>query len=129
MQYETEKKKPKRYIGVFNKVRSSLAVASLIMLHNSLIYSHLTYCSSVWCLATRKYPDLLHKIQKLVRAVSHRHYLAHSAPLMQQLSILNILNVNCYRTCFLVFRALQNNHNNLHPNFNFRPEYFIIPQN
>ena len=83
MQYETEKKKTKRYIGVFNKVRSFLAVASLIMLHNSLIYSHLTYYSSVWCLATRKYLDPLHKIQKkLVRAVSHRHYLAHSAPLM-----------------------------------------------
>ena len=52
--------------------------------------------------------------------MSHSHYLAHSAPLMKQLSILNIYDVNFYHTCLLVFKALQNNHNPLHSYFNFR---------
>ena len=100
IQYVTDK--ISKYVGIFYNVRSSLTVTSLILLYNSLDYSHLTYFNSVWCLHPRKYLDPLHKIQnKLVRAMSHSHYLAHSAPLMKQLSILNIYDVNFYDTCLL----------------------------
>ena len=82
IQYVTDK--ISTYVGIFYNVRSSVTVTSLILLYNSLVYSHLTYCNSVWCLASRKYLDPLHKTQKkLVRAMSHSHYLAHSAPLMK----------------------------------------------
>ena len=119
IQYVTDK--ISKYVGIFYNVRSSLTVTSLILLYNSFVYSHLMYCNSVWCLAPRKYLDPLHKTQKkLVRAMSHSHYLAHSAPLMKQLSILNIFDVNFYHTCLLVFKAVQNNHNPLHSYFNFR---------
>ena len=77
IQYVTDK--IKKYVGIFYNVRSSLTVTSLILLCNSFVYSHFTYCNSVWCLAHRKCLDSLHKFQKtLVRAMSHSHYLAHS---------------------------------------------------
>ena len=118
-QYVTDK--ISKYVGIFYDARSSLTVTSLILLYNSLVYSHLTYCNSVCGLAPKKYLDQLHKTQKkLVRAMSHSHYLAHYAPVMKQLSILNIYDVNSYHTCLLVFKAVQNNHNPLHSYFNFR---------
>ena len=50
IQYVTDK--INKYVGTFYNVRSPLTVTSSILLYYSLVYSHLTYCNSVWFLDT-----------------------------------------------------------------------------
>ena len=96
-----------KFISIFYKTTNSVNRDSLIFLHNSLVYPHLTYCNTVWCTGARTPLDSIHKIQKkIVRIITFSNRREHSAPLLKFCTMLKILDNNRYRTSIFVYRTL-----------------------
>ena len=53
-----------KFITIFYKIRNGVNRDSLILLYNSLIYQHLTYCNTVWCTGARTPLESIHKMQQ-----------------------------------------------------------------
>ena len=59
-----------KFISIFYRVRKVLTGEALVMLYNSLVYPHLTYCNSVWCSGPKTTIAKLFIAQKkIVRAI------------------------------------------------------------
>lgn len=96
-----------RNIGILSKMRYCLNRKTTLMLYDSLIYPYINYCNIIWA---STHPTKLYSIyllqKRCVRIISHAPYLAHSQPLFQKLSILNIFQVNFLHTALFVFKAV-----------------------
>jgi hypothetical protein len=94
-------------IGVINKLKPVLAAPHLRLLYQSLIEPYISYCCIVWA-SPEKHCSLetLFKLQKrAVRTILSVHYLAHSAPLFQKLSILNIYLLCLNQILIFVYKS------------------------
>ena len=91
-------------VGVISQIRHHVPKSILLLIYNSLILPHISYCLEIW---GNTYPTLLEPIlllqKKVVRLISFADYHAHTAPLFKTLGILNIHQLCKYKICLFVF--------------------------
>ena len=82
-------------IGIISKVRHFLPISTTRTLYLTLVEPYINYCNLVWALPHPTVSlDKIYKIQKrYCRIINFAHYRAHSEPLFQNLSILNIYKI------------------------------------
>ena len=76
-----------KVIGVMYKLKNVLPEYILLILYNSLIFSHLNYGLFVWEIKAERL-EILQK--KAVRIVTKSNFIAHTDPLFRQLNVLKI---------------------------------------
>ena len=75
-------------LGIIFKTRPVLYQTCLLTLYNSFVYPYLIYCIEIWGTASQIHLQALFLVQKkVVRIRTFSHYLAHTQPLFQSLSI------------------------------------------
>ena len=83
-------------LSYLNRVKNSLDQKSRIPLINALIFSHLNYCSSIWCKCSEK---LQHEVQKCInidaKVAINRKYLKrdHVTPRWRDLKWINFSSI------------------------------------
>lgn len=99
-------KKISKIAGILYKLRSVLPQRILVLLYNTLVLPHLSYCNVVW---GNTYPtrlDCLFKIQKkIIRIITFSAHRTPSKPLFLSLKILNIYKLNEYLMSILIFKT------------------------
>ena len=94
-------------IGVINRLKYILPDDVLLSLYHTMIFPYLMYGNIVWASTYPTRLDKLFKLQKrIVRILSHSDYLAHTAPLFNNLKILNIFNINIFQIACFVHKYL-----------------------
>ena len=98
--------KTSRNVGLIWRLRNSLHKENLITLYNSLVLPYLNYCNTVWATnAKQSELERVFKIQKkCLRIATHSHYLAPSAPLFSDQSLLNIFDINKLELATFMFK-------------------------
>lgn len=94
-------------VGLLSKMKYTLPGNILLMLYNTMVQSHLTYCILIWGKRTKR----LFKIQKkAIRAISRSRYAAHTDPIFKKYKILkldDLYSFNLYRLYYkLVNKAI-----------------------
>ena len=108
---------------MISKLRHYLSKSILVLLYNSLILPHLSYCLEVWGNTYRTTLDPIYKAQKkLVRIISFKDSFTHSRPLFHTLGILDIYSQFKYQICTFIHDLVNNR---LPRKFN---NYFSFPQ-
>ena len=80
---------------------------TLITIINSLVFSKLLYCSSVWANTTKKNIELLQTVQNFAaRIVSGTRKFDHVTPILKQLQWLPIVKQLEVRDATMVFKCL-----------------------
>ena len=97
-------------IGIISKVRHFLPISTTRTLYLTLVEPYINYCNLVWALPHPTVSlDKIYKIQKrYCRIINFAHYRAHSEPLFQNLSILNVYKI--YQTQLAIY-MYQQTHN------------------
>ena len=96
-------------IGIISRIRHYVPRSTLVLLYNTLILPHLSYCLEIWGNTYRTLLEPLIILQKkLARLITFSDYQTHSAPLFNQLRILDIHKLCKFQTCMFVY-DLQNN--------------------
>ena len=97
-------------IGILSRIRHYVPRSTLILLYNTLILPHLTYCIEIWGNTYTSHLEPILKLQKrIVRLITFSDFSAHSSSLFRQLNILDINNLCKLSTCTFVF-DLKHNH-------------------
>ena len=91
-----------KFVPILYNVRSNLDLKSMKIIYYALIYPNIIYCNSVWgnCCAIYLSPLEL-ALKKIVRVMTFGSRYEHTPPLFQNLSLLNIKNVNKYMSLLL----------------------------
>ena len=78
------------------RLQNSLLKENLLTIYHSLIVPYLKYCNIIWATGSNqsKLLQLLKVQKKCLRIITHSHYLAPSAPIFYDLSLLNIFEIN-----------------------------------
>jgi hypothetical protein len=77
-----------------NSSKKYLSTHELLMLYNSLIYSHLSYGILLWGSTFQTYLNRIAIMQKKsVRTVAHEPYNSHTKPIFRQFKILEFSNI------------------------------------
>lgn len=91
-------------IGILSRVRHYVPKFVLVLIYNTLILPHLSYCIEIW---GNTYPTILKMIvnlqKKMVRLMTFSDYQAHSEPLFKQLNILNIHKLCKLHSCLFIY--------------------------
>ena len=88
------KAKVSRACYIMTKLKHYVNTAALKMTYYSLIFSHFSYCICVWGgVADYLLKPLITLQKRAVRIISKSEYNAHTAPLFQDLQILNLNNI------------------------------------
>ena len=104
-------KKLNRAVGIIYKIRPDCTQNVLLSLYYSLFHSHLSYGISVWGKSNDCYLSKLCLLQKrVVRAITFSDFKAHTAPILKNLSILELKDLYNYKTTSLMYDF---DHNNL----------------
>ena len=97
-----------RGIGVLYKLRSFLPLRTLVIVYNSIILSHISYCNLVWACQKSKLNEIYTLQKKAVRICTNSNYLAHSDPLFFQTSILPVSELHDYQIALFMYRFQTN---------------------
>ena len=90
-----------------NRVKYLFDRRTLITIINSLVFSKLLYCSSVWANTTKKNIQLLQTVQNFAaRIVSGTRKFDHVTPILKQLQWLPITKQLAVRDATMVFKCL-----------------------
>ena len=90
-----------------NRVKYLFDRRTLITIINSLVFSKLLYCSSVWANTTKKNIELLQTVQNFAaRIVSGTRKFDHVTPILKQLQWLPIVKQLEVRDATMVFKCL-----------------------
>ena len=90
-----------------NRVKYLFDRRTLITIINSLVFSKLLYCSSVWANTTKKNIELLQTVQNLAaRIVSGTRKFDHVTPILKQSQWLSIIKQLAVRDVTMVFKCL-----------------------
>ena len=88
-----------------NRVKYLFDRRAFITIINSLVFSKLLYCSSVWANTTKKNIELLQTVQNFAaRVVSGARKFDHVTPLLKQLQWLPIIKQLAVRDATMVFK-------------------------
>ena len=108
--------------GIIYLIRKILNTDILRYIYVSLIQPHLSYCNAVWGNAySISLKPLIVSQKRVIRTITYNNRLTHTAPLFNELEILNIKQLNKYCVCVYVFKCLN------HLSFSF--ENFILTNN
>ena len=80
-------------IGVINKLKLVLPQNILITLYNSLILSHLNYCTLAWGYEHKRISKLQ---KKAIRIIHKAKYHSHTDPLFKQINTLKFKDIFKY---------------------------------
>ena len=99
-------RKVAKFIPILCRVRQYIDVA-VKMIYYSLIYPLIAYCSSLWgnCAASHIRPLIVLQ-KKLVRVMTRSDFRCHTAPLFENLNLLNVKQINKYFPLLFVHRNL-----------------------
>ena len=90
-----------------NRVQYLFDRRTLIIIIDSLVFSKLLYCSSVWANTTKKNIELLQTVQNFAaRIVSEKRKFDHVTPFLNQLQSLQIIKQLTARDATMVFKCL-----------------------
>ena len=99
-------------IGILFRSRFYLSKKSKISLYYTLIYPYLTYCNTTWSSTYKTNLKRIFLLQKrIVRILTNSEFRAHTAPLFNELKLLDIYNLNVFYTAKFMFSY----HNHLLP--------------
>jgi hypothetical protein len=94
-----------RNIGIMYKIKNKLNLSTMIMLYNSLVYSHLLYCCIVWGSASSTSLNKLRVLQKkIIRIITGSPYRAHSNVIFSKLCILKFDDIYVTQIVTLMFK-------------------------
>ena len=109
-----------RNVGILNRVKNKIPMASLKTLYSSLIFPHYSYCLEVWGACQSKFSKRIKGIQKnAIRTVFRSHYLSHTEPRMRALNILKFEDQYQYQCLTLLFNMLKG----------YSPDVYNLKQN
>lgn len=92
---------------VINSVKKYLDSNDLLMLYNSLVYSHLSYGILLWGSTFHTYLNMLMTMQKrAVRIVANEPYYSHTKPIFVKLGILEFANIYTFHLGRYMFLQL-----------------------
>ena len=95
-----------RNTDIINKIRNKLPSDALLILYDSMVLSHLTYCCMVWGSTYHSNLETILKLQKKsLRIITKSSYRAHSEPLFYKLRKLNIFDICKLQTAVFVFNS------------------------
>ena len=95
-------------IGIIFKLQSYLPVKSLINLYYTLVYPHLTYCTTIWGNTTTNHLNPLVTLQKrAIRIINKKPFLYHTNSLFFNNQILKIQDVYKFKVAVRLYK--QNN--------------------
>ena len=96
--------------GILAKTRHFLNTNTLITSYNTLVYPYLYYGNIMWA---NNYPSRLKKITKIkkksIRIITFNLYISKSAPLFQQLKLLNLNQINDLSVSLFMFDYINGN--------------------
>ena len=98
------KNKISKSIEIINKTRNFLNKNTLRNLYYTFIYPYLIYCIEIWGNTNDIHLDSLIKIKKSIRVISFSHHRDTTAPLFQNLNILNFKKLVTQRIALLMFK-------------------------
>ena len=94
---------------IISKIRYFVNKTTLRMLYFSLIQSHLNYCITTWGGSPKSILNPLHVLQKkAIRIITYSKYDSHTAPLFNELQILNINNLYQLNLAILIYKHHHN---------------------
>ena len=92
-------------IGIVRKARKIFSKETLLTLYYSFIYPYLNYCIHVWGSAVTTSLDRIIKLQKrIVRIICGVSRDAHTEPLFNELSVLNINKLHMYNVGLFMYK-------------------------
>ena len=99
------KNKISKGIGILYKARQFLEKRDLLNLYYSYIYPYLIYCIEIWGCAAKSHMNPLYLTQKkIIRIITFSHYISHTQPLFQDLSILPLEKLVLYRIALIMYK-------------------------
>ena len=99
------KNKISKGIGILYKARQFLEKRDLLNLFYSYIYPYLIYCIEIWGCAAKSHMNPLYLTQKkIIRIITFSHYISHTQPLFQDLSILPLEKLVLYRIALIMYK-------------------------
>ena len=99
------KGKISRTLGILYKSKKVFDKKVLLTLYNSFIHPLFTYCICVWGRTPQCYLEPLKKLQKrAIRIIAGVNRLAHTAPLFNDLKVMNIENIYIYNSMLTMYK-------------------------
>ena len=84
-------KNTSKIIGIMGKLQGQLPKKILLLLYNSLILPHLSYCNVIWGACSKHLTNHILLLQKrAVRVICNQSYLSHTKPLCTKLNIFTL---------------------------------------
>ena len=109
-----------RLAALLFRVQNFMPDFVLKNMYNAHVSSILNYCNIIWSNTYSTHLDPLIKVQKkIIRLITKSEYLAHTAPLFENMQILNIDSLRKYSLAVYFFKNL----NLLLPNLQGRHQY------
>ena len=99
-------KKLARTCGIFFKIKNSLLTNTLINFYNTLLMSFLQYGNNVWDESFSSYIKQIFKLQKNLRAISHKHFMSHTLPIFKTLIHLRLQDIFRVELLRFVFESV-----------------------
>ena len=95
--------------GIIAQLRHYVPKHILLLLYNSLILPHISYCIEIWGNTFTTFLEPLLILQKkITRLITFSDFHAHTEPLFKQLGILDVHKLCKFHTCLFVFDLLNN---------------------
>ena len=93
-----------RVAGIIKRLQNYIPISTLLLIYNSLFVPHLNYSLLAWGYSCERISKLQ---KKAVRLVCKAHYLAHTEPLFNKLSILKITDLLRLKALKFYYRYCQ----------------------
>ena len=95
-----------RAIGILNRLKHILPLSIKIILYNSLILPHISYCIMTWGFQHQRIDKLM---KKGIRIITLSKYNSHTAPLFKMCNILKVKDILALKELKLYYQFLHNN--------------------
>ena len=90
--------------GIISKIRYYVPKSTLLLLYNSMILPHISYCIEIWGNTYNTFlKPILNLQKKVIRFITFSNIDAPSSPLFQQLGILNVHQQCKFNTSLFIF--------------------------
>ena len=97
--------KVSKSIGLLLKIRKYVPNDVLLTLYHTLIEPYFSYCNIIWGTHHSKYLDQLFvKQKKAIRIITNSKWNVHTNPLLRDLQLLSIFNLNKFQTCCFMYK-------------------------
>ena len=105
-QIDYVEKKVSKQIGIICRARKYLNNTAMKGLYNAFVHPYLSYCNIIWASTNKTKLLYIHRLQKrAVRIISYADRKQHSRPLMLNLGILNVYEINIHQTASFMYKV------------------------